>query len=133
MSCIILKALPAPIETSKKKRGGRRARKMKERLGITEMRKTANRMNFGDVSSRELKVTCCLCIDVQRIFLSNPFRHSYEYLIWTQHVLLDKSYKSLTRQFGSRPLFVGTPPKSLLLILVKCPLCRHVTHFPFSH
>lgn len=23
---------------------------MKERLGITEMRKTANRMNFGDVS-----------------------------------------------------------------------------------
>ena len=24
-----------------------------KRLGITEMRKTANRMNFGDVSSRE--------------------------------------------------------------------------------
>ena len=91
MNCIILKALPAPIETSKKKRGGRRARKMKERLGITEMRKTANRMNFGDVSSRELKVTCCLCIDLRKIFLSNPFRHSQEYLIWTQHVLLDNS------------------------------------------
>ena len=33
---------------------------MKERLGITEMRKTANRMNFGDVSSRELHVALAL-------------------------------------------------------------------------
>ncbi len=30
--------------------GGRRYRKMKERLGLTEMRKQANRMNFGEVS-----------------------------------------------------------------------------------
>ncbi|XP_005110707.1 U4/U6 small nuclear ribonucleoprotein Prp31 [Aplysia californica] len=43
------KPLPAPIEQSKKKRGGRRARKMKERLGLSELRKQANRMNFGQI------------------------------------------------------------------------------------
>lgn len=43
------KALPAPIEPSKKKRGGRRYRKMKERLGMTEMKKQANRMNFAEI------------------------------------------------------------------------------------
>ncbi|XP_045211862.1 U4/U6 small nuclear ribonucleoprotein Prp31-like [Mercenaria mercenaria] len=43
------KALPAPIDQARKKRGGRRARKMKERLGLTEMRKQANRMNFGEI------------------------------------------------------------------------------------
>ena len=33
---------------------------MKERLGITEMRKAANRMNFGDVSfmSSSLHLNC---------------------------------------------------------------------------
>lgn len=45
-----IKPLPKPIEGSKKKRGGRRVRKMKERYAITEFRKQANRMNFGDVS-----------------------------------------------------------------------------------
>lgn len=44
-----VKPLPAPIEQSKKKRGGRRARKMKERLGLSEMRKQANRMNFAEI------------------------------------------------------------------------------------
>lgn len=44
-----VKALPAPIDPGRKKRGGRRYRKMKERLGLTEMRKQANRMNFGEV------------------------------------------------------------------------------------
>lgn len=44
-----VKALPAPIDQARKKRGGRRARKMKERLGLTEMRKHANRMNFGEI------------------------------------------------------------------------------------
>ncbi|KAK6172657.1 hypothetical protein SNE40_016270 [Patella caerulea] len=44
-----IKALPAPIEQSKKKRGGRRARRMKERLGLTEMRKATNRMNFAQI------------------------------------------------------------------------------------
>ena len=43
------KALPVPLEAPRKKRGGRRARKMKERLGITDMRKYANRMNFGEI------------------------------------------------------------------------------------
>ncbi len=44
-----IKPLPAPIEPARKKRGGRRYRKMKERLGMTEMRKQANRMNFGEI------------------------------------------------------------------------------------
>lgn len=44
-----VKPLPKPIETSKKKRGGKRVRKMKERYAITELRKNANRMNFADV------------------------------------------------------------------------------------
>lgn len=44
-----IKPLAPPIEQSKKKRGGRRARKMKERLGLTELRKQANRMTFGEI------------------------------------------------------------------------------------
>ena len=44
-----VKALPAPLEQARKKRGGRRARKMKERLGMTEMRKQANRVTFGEI------------------------------------------------------------------------------------
>lgn len=46
-----VKPLPKPIEGSKKKRGGKRVRKMKERYALTEFRKQANRMNFGDVIS----------------------------------------------------------------------------------
>ena len=45
-----VKALPAPIEASRKKRGGRRVRKMKERYATTDYRKQANRMNFGEVN-----------------------------------------------------------------------------------
>nr|CDS17969.1 U4:U6 small nuclear ribonucleoprotein Prp31 [Echinococcus granulosus] len=45
-----VKALPAPIDPPAKKRGGRRYRKMKERLGMTEMRRSANRIQFGQVS-----------------------------------------------------------------------------------
>ncbi|KAJ0257056.1 Nop domain-containing protein [Hirschfeldia incana] len=41
------KSLPVPDMTPKKKRGGRRLRKMKERYAVTEMRKHANRMAFG--------------------------------------------------------------------------------------
>ncbi|CAI9718804.1 Hypothetical predicted protein [Octopus vulgaris] len=44
-----VKPLPAPIDPPRKKRGGRRARKMKERLGLTEIRKLGNRMNFGEI------------------------------------------------------------------------------------
>lgn len=44
-----VKPLPKPIEVSKKKRGGKRVRKMKERYAITEFRKQANRLNFGEI------------------------------------------------------------------------------------
>ncbi|XP_017583517.1 PREDICTED: U4/U6 small nuclear ribonucleoprotein Prp31 isoform X2 [Corvus brachyrhynchos] len=37
------------LEGQRKKRGGRRYRKMKERLGLTEIRKQANRMSFGEI------------------------------------------------------------------------------------
>ena len=47
-----IKPLVAPIEVAKKKRGGRRYRKMKERMGMTEVRKQANRLNFGEVSDQ---------------------------------------------------------------------------------
>ena len=48
--CKAIKALPAPIEGPRKRRGGRRVRKMKERYAVTELRKQANRMNFGEVN-----------------------------------------------------------------------------------
>ncbi|CAL9087576.1 unnamed protein product [Musa acuminata var. zebrina] len=41
------KPLPVPYSEPKKKRGGRRLRKIKERYAITDMRKLANRMQFG--------------------------------------------------------------------------------------
>lgn len=44
-----VKALPAPIDQQRKKRGGKRVRKQKERLGMSEMRKQANRMSFGEI------------------------------------------------------------------------------------
>ncbi|XP_067121619.1 U4/U6 small nuclear ribonucleoprotein Prp31 [Centruroides vittatus] len=44
-----VKPLPAPIDQTRKKRGGRRVRRMKERYAITELRKQANRMNFGEI------------------------------------------------------------------------------------
>ncbi|KAJ4830794.1 U4/U6-U5 snRNP complex subunit prp31 [Turnera subulata] len=40
-------ALPVPSSETKRRRGGRRLRKMKERYALTEMRKLANRMQFG--------------------------------------------------------------------------------------
>ena len=44
-----IKALPAPLDQARKKRGGRRARKTKEKLGATDMRKAANRTTFAEV------------------------------------------------------------------------------------
>lgn len=44
-----IKPLPAPIDQPQKKRGGKRVRKLKERLVITDLRKQANRMNFGEI------------------------------------------------------------------------------------
>jgi len=44
-----IKALVTPIDQPQKKRGGKRIRKLKERLVITDLRKQANRMTFGDI------------------------------------------------------------------------------------
>ena len=43
----VTKALPIPPESSGKRRGGRRLRKMKERYGMTQMRQLTNRVQFG--------------------------------------------------------------------------------------
>ena len=55
-----VKPLPKPIDPGRKKRGGKRVRKMKERYAITEFRKHANRMNFADVSYKECSRICDL-------------------------------------------------------------------------
>ena len=44
------KALPAPIEKARKRRGGKRARKFKEMNEQTEMRKLLNRTAFGSAN-----------------------------------------------------------------------------------
>lgn len=44
-----IKPLPKPLEGAKKKRGGKRVRKMKERYAVTEYRKHQNRMNFAEI------------------------------------------------------------------------------------
>lgn len=44
-----IKPLAAPLEAPRKKRGGKRVRRMKEKYAQTEMRKQANRMTFGEV------------------------------------------------------------------------------------
>lgn len=41
------RALPAPDDKPSRKRGGRRVRKAKERLAMTDLRKAQNRMAFG--------------------------------------------------------------------------------------
>lgn len=43
------KALPKPLDKASKKRGGRRARKFKESMGMSDFRRKANRMNFGEL------------------------------------------------------------------------------------
>ena len=44
-----IKPLDVPGEWRRKKRGGRRVRKLKEKLAVTELRKQANRTTFGQV------------------------------------------------------------------------------------
>jgi U4/U6 small nuclear ribonucleoprotein PRP31 len=55
------KALPKPLDKASKKRGGRRVRKQKEMMGMTELRRKSNRMNFGelqeDVSQQHMGFT----------------------------------------------------------------------------
>ncbi|KAL3088659.1 hypothetical protein niasHT_010819 [Heterodera trifolii] len=43
------KPLPKPLDKASKKRGGKRVRKQKELLKATELRRKANRMNFGEL------------------------------------------------------------------------------------
>lgn len=50
----LTKALPIPQETSRKKRGGKRARKLKEEYAQTELRKLRNRMEFGKAEEETL-------------------------------------------------------------------------------
>lgn len=45
----LVRPLPKPVEQARKKRGGRRVRKMKERYAMTEFRKSANRMCFAEI------------------------------------------------------------------------------------
>lgn len=47
------RALPVPLEAPKRKRGGKRARKMKEKYAVTEYRKMQNRMTFGTQAEEE--------------------------------------------------------------------------------
>ncbi|XP_053207452.1 U4/U6 small nuclear ribonucleoprotein Prp31-like [Panonychus citri] len=44
-----VKPLPQPIDQPRKKRGGKRVRRIKERMAMTEFRKQINRMNFGEI------------------------------------------------------------------------------------
>ena len=50
------KALPLPIEF-KKRRGGKRARREKERLGASELQKASNRMAFGEAEDEVIGTT----------------------------------------------------------------------------
>uniref|UniRef100_A0A7S3D1E2 Nop domain-containing protein n=1 Tax=Palpitomonas bilix TaxID=652834 RepID=A0A7S3D1E2_9EUKA len=43
-----VKALPVPDDKQRKKRGGKRIRRMKERFALTEVQKQANRLAFGE-------------------------------------------------------------------------------------
>jgi len=51
------KPLPAPDDRPRKRRGGRRVRKLKEKFAMTEMRKQANRMQFGIEEQKEFRST----------------------------------------------------------------------------
>eukprot|EP01066_Platyproteum_vivax_P012171 Platyproteum_vivax@DN5530_c0_g1_i1.p1 len=51
------KALPKPDEKSRARRGGKRYRKMKEKYGTSELRKQANRIQFGPEASAEFRET----------------------------------------------------------------------------
>jgi U4/U6 small nuclear ribonucleoprotein PRP31 len=51
------KPLPAPDDKPKKRRGGKRYRQMKERMGLTDLRKEANRLKFGEDGEEEFRST----------------------------------------------------------------------------
>lgn len=61
-----IKPLPAPDAEQKKRRGGKRLRKLKERYGLTDVRKAANRINFNQpeeefMDGDEVRVCFCVC------------------------------------------------------------------------
>lgn len=53
----INKPLPPPDDKPKKKRGGKRYRKQKERMAVSEMHKYANRLKFGAEGEQEYAET----------------------------------------------------------------------------
>ncbi|KAG6492656.1 hypothetical protein ZIOFF_047621 [Zingiber officinale] len=80
--------LPVPDSEPKKKRGGRRLRKMKERYAVTDMMKLAKRMQFGvpEASSLVLMqnintlfdnfkgfVSCCSCLLPNANYIYNMY------------------------------------------------------------
>lgn len=50
----IVQVLAAPDMEGKKRRGGKRFRKMRERYGMTDTRKAANRVNFNQAEEEFL-------------------------------------------------------------------------------
>lgn len=103
-----IKPLPKPIEGSKKKRGGKRVRKMKERYALTEFRKQANRMNFGDVS-----LTTRYKNDKYNIFLIYRLKKMLTKMIWVTHaVLLVKLARDayVCHKLMKRPKYVSVRP-----------------------
>lgn len=80
------KVLPVPDMEPKKRRGGRRFRKMKERYGLTDMRKAANRSAYlqslfmkaytdrircpGCVCGPMAPVLLLICLDIFTVCLS---------------------------------------------------------------
>jgi len=51
------KALPTPDEKPRKRRGGKRMRNLKAKYAMTEVRKWANRMKFGEDAQQEFRET----------------------------------------------------------------------------
>ena len=49
--------LPAPEDKPKKRRGGKRHRKDKDKYGQTELRKLQNRLAFGEEGEEEFRMT----------------------------------------------------------------------------
>ena len=74
-----VKPLPPPMDHGKTKRGGRRARKMKERSGMTELSRQQNRTIFGQVScfSRYLSIDGDLLVQIEEDAYQDAVGFSY--------------------------------------------------------
>ena len=71
----IIKPLKAPDAEGKKRRGGRRLRKMKERYGLTDMRKVRGE---GGLTGRPMLTKAGLCTDACWLMLTpaHPLQHT---------------------------------------------------------